>query len=62
MRMQGKIASKMSSKVVAKQIVDGPTSDIIENCFKIATHHLKDKKSAEKWMKNLIKVATCLFL
>ena len=56
MRMQGKIASKMSSKVVVKQIVDGPTSDIIENCFQIATLHLQDKKSAEKWMNDLIKI------
>ena len=56
MRVQGKIASKMSSKILAKQIVNGPTADIIENCFQIATIHLGEKKKAETWMKDLIKV------
>ena len=56
MRIQGKIASKMSSKGLAKQVVDGPTSDLIDNCYKIAKHYLQNKKDAEKIMKNLIKI------
>jgi len=56
MRIQGKIASKMSSKGLAKQIVDGPTSEIIDNCYKIAKTYLQSKKDAEKVMKNLIKI------
>lgn len=56
MRIQGKIASKMSSKGLAKQVVDGPTSDLIDNCYKIAKLKLESKKDAEKIMKNLIKI------
>ena len=42
--------------MLAKQIVKGPTADIIDNCFQIATLYLRDKKSAEIWMNDLIKV------
>jgi len=56
MRIQGKVASKMSSKGLAKQIVDGPTSEIIDNCYRIAKVYLQSKKDAEKVMKNIIKI------
>lgn len=56
MRIQGKIASKMSTKGLAKQVVDGPTSDLIDDCYKIAKIHLGNKKDAEKVMKNMIKI------
>lgn len=57
MRIQGKIASKMSTKGLAKQVVDGPTSDLIDNCYKIAKIRLSgNKKDAEKIMKNMIKI------
>lgn len=56
MRIQGKIASKMSTKGLAKQVVDGPTSDLIDNCYKIAKIYLGNKKDAEKVMKNMIKI------
>ena len=56
MRIQGKIASKMSSKGLAKQVVDGPTSELIDNCYKIAKTYLDSKKDAEKIMKNMIKI------
>ncbi|XP_057301365.1 tumor necrosis factor alpha-induced protein 8-like protein isoform X2 [Hydractinia symbiolongicarpus] len=55
-RIQGKIASKMSTKGLAKQVVDGPTSDLIDNCYKIAKTYLESKKDAEKIMKNMIKL------
>jgi transcription termination factor NusB len=55
-RIQGKIASKMSGKSLAKQVVDGPTSDIIDNCYRIAKLYLGNKKDAEKVMKNIIKI------
>lgn len=56
MRIQGKLASKMASKGLAKQIVDGPTSEIIDNCYHIAKLYLQNKKDAEKVMKNIIKI------
>lgn len=57
MRIQGKIASKMSTKGLAKQVVDGPTSDLIDNSYKIAKIRLSgNKKDAEKVMKNMIKI------
>ena len=56
LRIQGKIASKMSSKGLAKQVVDGPTSELIDNCYRIAKNYLESKKEAEKIMKNMIKV------
>ena len=56
MRIQGKIASKMSTKGLAKQVVDGPTSDLIDDCYKIAKIYLGNKKDAEKVMKNMIKI------
>jgi len=48
MRIQGKIASKMSTKGLAKQVVDGTTSELIDNCYKIAKINLGNKKDAEK--------------
>ncbi|XP_047140229.1 tumor necrosis factor alpha-induced protein 8-like protein isoform X2 [Hydra vulgaris] len=56
LRIQGKIASKMSSKGLAKQVVDGPTSELIDNCYRIAKYYLESKKDAEKIMKNMIKI------
>merc|ERR1712212_279254 len=61
-RIQGKIASKMSSKGLAKQIVDGPTADIIDNCYRIANLYLQIKKDAEKVMKNIIKIVVKIAL
>ena len=56
MRIQKKIASKMSSKGLAKQVVDGPTSDLIDNTYRIAKVYIGNKKEAEKITKNTIKI------
>ena len=61
-RIQGKLASKMSSKGLAKQIVDGPTSVIIDYCYRIAKLYLQSKKDAEKVMKNIIKIVVKIAL
>ena len=47
-QIKRKIASKMSSKELTKQVVDELTSDLIDICYKIAKHYLENKKNAEK--------------
>ena len=46
----------MSSKGLAKPVVDELTSDLIDSCYKIAKHYLENKKNAEKYMENLLKI------
>lgn len=62
LRIQGKIASKMSSKTLAKTVVDGPVSDIIDNCYRIAKLYLESKEEADKVLKNLIKIVVKIAL
>ena len=56
LRVQKNIASKMSSKTVAKVFIDETTGRLLDNLYKLAKEHSKSKKEAEKLLKNIIKI------
>ncbi|KAF6035519.1 TNFAIP8 [Bugula neritina] len=56
LRVQKKLASKMSSKTVAKVFIDEPTGQLLDNVYSLVKEYTSDKKDAEKIIKYIIKV------
>jgi len=56
LRLQKNIASKMSTKSVAKIFIDEPTGRILDNLYKLVREYTKNKKQAETILNNIIKV------
>jgi len=56
LRVQKKLASKMSTKSVAKVFIDEPTAQLLDNVYILVKEYTGDKKEAEKIVKYLIKV------
>jgi len=56
LRLQKNIASKMSTKSVAKIFIDEPTGRILDNLYKLVKEYTKNKKQAETLLNNIIKV------
>ncbi|XP_037082770.1 tumor necrosis factor alpha-induced protein 8-like protein [Pollicipes pollicipes] len=56
LRVQKKLASKISNKTVARTLLDDATSQILDNLFKLCKGVTGNKKESEKVIKNLIKV------
>jgi hypothetical protein len=56
LRLQKKIASKMSTKTVAKIFIDEPTGRILDNLYKLVKDYTKNKKQAETLLNDIIKI------
>jgi len=56
LRMQKKIASKMSTKGVAKTLVDDTTAELLDHLHKLAKNEYPSKKEAEKLVKYIVKI------
>ena len=56
LRIQKKIASKMSNKTVAKIFIDDTTGRILDNLFKLVKEYSKSKKQAELIINSVIKI------
>ncbi|XP_043231585.1 tumor necrosis factor alpha-induced protein 8-like protein [Amphibalanus amphitrite] len=56
LRVQKKLASKISNKAVAKTMLDDATSQILDNLYRLCKNVTGNKKESEKVIKNLIKV------
>lgn len=56
LRLQKNIASKMSTKSVAKIFIDEPTGRILDNLHKLVKEYTKNKKQAETLLNNIIKI------
>ena len=56
LRLQKKIASKMSTKTVAKIFIDEPTGRILDNLYRLVKEYTKNKKFAETLSNNVIKI------
>ena len=56
LRVQKKLASKMSTKSVAKVFIDELTGQLLDNVYLLVKEYSGDKKEAEKIVKYLIKV------
>lgn len=56
LRMQKKLASKMSSKSVAKVFIDEETGLLLDNVYQLVKEYTSDKKEGEKMVKYLIKI------
>ena len=56
LRMQKKIASKMSTKGVAKTFVDDTTAELLDHLHKLAKNEYASKKEAEKLVKYIVKI------
>ena len=56
LRMQKKIASKMSTKGVAKTLVDDTTAELLDHLHKLAKNEYASKKDAEKLVKYIVKI------
>lgn len=56
LRMQKKIASKMSTKGVAKTLVDDTTAELLDHLHKLAKNEYSGKKDAEKLVKYIVKI------
>jgi len=56
LRVQKKLASKMSTKSVAKVFIDELTGQLLDNVYILVKEYTGDKKEAEKIVKYLIKV------
>jgi len=56
LRLQKNIASKMSTKSVAKIFIDEPTGRILDNLYKLVKEYTKSKKQAETILNNIIKI------
>lgn len=54
--MQKKLASKMSSKSVAKVFIDEQTGRLLDDVYHLVKEYTADKKEAEKIVKYLIKI------
>ncbi|ELU18646.1 hypothetical protein CAPTEDRAFT_209202 [Capitella teleta] len=56
LRAQKKLLSKMASKKIAKVFIDDASGRILDNLHLMARDYSNSKKTAEKLMKNLIKI------
>lgn len=56
LRIQKKIASKMSNKTVAKIFIDDTTGRILDNLHKLVKDYSKNKKQAETIINSVIKI------
>lgn len=56
LRMQKKIASKMSTKGVAKSFVDDTTAELLDHLHKLAKNECSSKKDAERLVKYIVKI------
>lgn len=56
LRVQKKLASKMSSKSIAKVFIDEQTGQLLDNVYQLVREYTSDKKEAERIVKYLIKV------
>ena len=56
LRAQKKLLSKMASKKIAKVFIDDTSGHILDNLYKLSKDYTKNKKTAEKLLKNLIKI------
>ena len=56
LRVQKKVASKMSTKGVAKTLVDDTTAELLDNLHKVAKLEYGNKKDAEKLVKYVVKM------
>ena len=56
LRLQKKLASKLSNKNVAKMFIDDVSSELLDNIYFFTVNTSKSKKDAEKIVKNIIKV------
>ena len=56
LRVQKKVASKMSTKGVAKTLVDDTTAAILDHLHKLAKLECTSKKDAEKLVKYIVKI------
>jgi hypothetical protein len=56
LRIQKKIASKMSNKNVAKIFIDDTTGDVLDNLFIIVKDYTNSKSKAEKILNDIIKI------
>jgi len=56
LRLQKKIASKMSTKSVAKIFIDETTGHILDNLYRLVKDYTKNKKQAETLLNDIIKI------
>ena len=56
LRFQKNIASKLSTKRIAKRLIDDRTSRLLDNLRDLARIYTNDKKFAEKLQSNIIKI------
>uniref|UniRef100_A0A6M2DHQ1 Putative tumor necrosis factor induced protein darlingi n=1 Tax=Xenopsylla cheopis TaxID=163159 RepID=A0A6M2DHQ1_XENCH len=56
LRAQKKILSRMATKSVAKVFIDGVTSSLLDNVYRLLKQYTGNKKEAEKIVKNIIKI------
>lgn len=56
LRVQKKVASKMSTKGVAKTLVDDTTAELLDHLHKVAKLEYGNKKDAEKLVKYVVKI------
>jgi hypothetical protein len=56
LRIQKKIASKMSNKAFAKIFIDDTTGRILDNLFKLVKEYSRSKKQAETIINSVIKI------
>ncbi|CAH1796626.1 unnamed protein product [Owenia fusiformis] len=56
LRAQKKLLSKMSSKKMAKVFIDDTSGRLLDNMFKLIKKYTGNKKTAEKVLKNIIKI------
>ncbi|KAL1509426.1 hypothetical protein ABEB36_004166 [Hypothenemus hampei] len=56
LRAQKKILSRMAGKSIAKVFIDDVTASLLDNLYRLAKEYSKNKKEAEKLIKNIIKI------
>jgi hypothetical protein len=56
LRIQKKIASKMSNKTIAKIFIDETTGRILDNIYRLIKEYSKNKKLAETLINSIIKI------
>ncbi len=56
LRAQKKLLGKMSSKKIAKVFIDDTSARLLDNLYRLAKEYSGSKKTAEKLMKDIIKI------
>ncbi|XP_005992021.1 tumor necrosis factor alpha-induced protein 8-like protein 1 [Latimeria chalumnae] len=62
LQAQKKLLSKMASKTMANVFIDDTSSEVLDELYRITKEYTKNKKEAQKIIKNLIKVVIKLGL